>query len=160
RRLHPALRRYTHRFTPAKAHGPHWQFLTACDLIIVEYSQHDPLFDLLPLLAGGKPRIVFDYHGVTPPKLGGPNNRDGLERGCRLRGLVWSCDAAIAHSRFAREELLRDTGFPADRVHAIGYPIDTTWFSPGPVESSLRSQLGLPADARVLIFVGRLAANK
>ena len=76
RRLHPALRPFTHRFAPATPHGAHWQFLTACDLILAEYSQHDPLFDLLPLLTGGKPRLVFDYHGVTPPHLGGPNNRD------------------------------------------------------------------------------------
>src|SRR5438105_15188973 len=102
RRLNPTLRPYTHRFSPATPNGPNWQFLSAADLVLVEYSQHDPLFDLLPLLAGGRSRIVFDYHGVTPPHLGGANNRDVLERGCRLRGLVWTADAAIVHSRFAR----------------------------------------------------------
>ncbi len=160
RKLHPALAPYTHRFAPAEPRGPHWAFLTSSDLILVEYSQHDPLFELLPILAGGRPRIIFDYHGVTPPNLGGANHRDALERGCRLRGLVWTADAAIAHSRFAREELLSDTGFPGERTRTIGLPIDTDWFSPGPPERPLRTQLGLRADARLLLFVGRLAPNK
>ena len=160
RNLHPALAPYAHRFAPAEPHGPCWTYLTSTDLVLVEYSQHDPLFDLLPLLAGGRPRIVFDYHGVTPPNLGGANHRDALERGCRLRGLVWTADAAIVHSRFARNELIGDTRFPADRTRTVGYPIDTAWFSPGPSEQSLRSTLRLPADARILLFVGRLAPNK
>jgi glycosyltransferase involved in cell wall biosynthesis len=159
-RLHPALKTYAYRFAPATPYGPHWQFLTACDLILVEYSQHDPLFDLLPLLTGGKPRIVFDYHGVTPPALSGPNNRDALERGCRLRGLVWAADAAIAHSQFSRDELLSDTGFPKDETHRLGYPIDANWFTPGIADQPFRARLGLAADARLLLFVGRLAPNK
>jgi glycosyltransferase involved in cell wall biosynthesis len=160
RRLHAALRPYTHRFAPARPHGPHWQFLTAADLILVEYSQHDPLFDLLPLLTGGRPRIVFDYQGVTPPHLGGANHRDVLERGCRLRGLVWTADTAIAHSRFAKNELISDTGFPVDRAQILGIPVDSNWFSPGAPDQPLRPKLGLPADARLLLFVGRLAPNK
>jgi glycosyltransferase involved in cell wall biosynthesis len=160
RKLHPALAPYTQRYAPAEPRGPHWAFLTSADLILVEYSQHDPLFDLLPLLAGGRARIIFDYHGVTPPNLGGANHRDALERGCRLRGLVWTADAAIAHSRFALNELVADTGFPSELTRTIGHPIDTTWFSTGPVEDPLRSRLGLPADARLLLFVGRLAPNK
>jgi glycosyltransferase involved in cell wall biosynthesis len=172
RKLHPALGPNTHRFAPAEPHGPHWAFLTSADLILVEYSQHDPLFDLLPPLsrlcgrgvggerAGGRARIIFDYHGVTPPNLGGANHRDFLERGCRLRGLVWTADAAIAHSRFAADELLTDTGFPPELTRTIGHPIDTTWFSTGPVEHPLRSRLRLPSDARLLLFVGRLAPNK
>jgi hypothetical protein len=49
RRLHPGLRPFTYRFTPPRPHGPLWQYLAAADLIIVEYSQHYPLLDLLPL---------------------------------------------------------------------------------------------------------------
>jgi glycosyltransferase involved in cell wall biosynthesis len=160
RRLHPALHSHTHRFSPAQPRGSHWQFLTAADLITVEYSQHDPMFDLLPLLAGGRSRIVFDYHGVTPPHLGGLNNRDALERGCRLSGLVWTADAAIVHSRFTRQELRAVNNFPDERTTDLGYPLDTAWFSPGPPERPLRRGLGLPDDARLLLFVGRLAPNK
>jgi glycosyltransferase involved in cell wall biosynthesis len=159
-RLHPGLRPYTQRFAPPRPHGPHWRFLTAADLIIVEYSQYYPLLDLLPLLAGGRPRLVFDYHGVTPPDLGGANHRDALERGGRLRGLAWFADAALAHSRFARDELLSATGFPAEATHTLGYAVDDAAFTPGLAEVPLRPQLGLPPDARLLLFVGRLAPNK
>src|SRR3954454_6070880 len=160
RRLHPALRPYAHRYSPARPNGPNWQFLTASDVVFVEYSQHAPLFDLLPLLAGGKPRIVFDYHGVTPPHLGGANHRDALERGRRLSGLAWFADAALVHSRFARDELRDATGFPADRTHSLGYPVDGGTFSPGHPATPLRQQLGLNANERLLLFVGRLAPNK
>jgi glycosyltransferase involved in cell wall biosynthesis len=159
-RLDPTLVPFTHKFAPAKPQGPHWRFLKSADLISVEYSQHDPLFDLLPLLCGGRPRIIFDYHGVTPPNMSGANHRDALERGCRHRGLVWTADAAIVHSRFARDELLTDTDFPADRTHVVSLPVDTTWLSPGPSEQPLRSTLGMPSDCRILLFVGRLASNK
>ena len=160
RRLHGGLRPYTSRFVRPEPHGPHWNFLTAADLIVVEYSQHFPLLDLLPLLAGGRPRILFDYHSVTPPEFAASNHRDMLERGRRLRGLVWYADAAIAHSRFARRELLDSTTFRSELTHQIGYPVDGTWFTPGRPTTPLRRRLNLPADARLLLFVGRVAPNK
>src|SRR6516164_346576 len=83
RKLHSSLAPFTSRFSPPEPHGPHWAFLTSADLTLVEYSQHDPLFDLIPLLARGRARILFDYHGVTPPNLGTANHRDALEHGCR-----------------------------------------------------------------------------
>jgi glycosyltransferase involved in cell wall biosynthesis len=158
--LNPALKPFTHRYSPAEPSGPNWQYLQSADLVCVEYSQHDPLTALLPLLAGDRPRIIFDYHGVTPPNLGGMNHRDVLERGCRNRGLVWTADAAVVHSRFAGEELNEDSGYPRDRAHVVGLPVDTTWFTPGRPEDTLRSKLGIPANARLLLFVGRLAPNK
>jgi glycosyltransferase involved in cell wall biosynthesis len=160
RHLTPVLKQYTRRYAPAEPKGPNWQFLQSADMVCVEYSQHDPLFDLLPLLAGGRPRIIFDYHGVTPPNLGASSHRDALERGCRSRGLAWTADAVVVHSRFAGDELREDCGYPQSRTHEIGLPLDTTWFTPGRPEESLRSKLGLPVEARVLLFVGRLAPNK
>src|SRR5205807_1086657 len=74
-----------------------WRFLSSCDLVIAEYGQHYALLDLLPLLAGGKPRIVVDYHGVTPPELWGPHNRAALERGVRQRGMVCFADRVLVH---------------------------------------------------------------
>src|SRR5438270_4556156 len=154
RRLHGGLRPYTSRFAPAEPRGPHWRFLTSADLIVVEYGQHFPLLDLLPMLAGGRPRILFDYHGVTPPEFAAANHRDALERGRRLRGLVWYADAAVIHSRFARRELLDATGFPAEFTHQLGYPVDGNWFTPGRPTVPLRQRLGLAPDTRLLLFVG------
>src|SRR5439155_8432578 len=105
-RLHPALRPHAHVLKTRSPKGEGWRFLASCDLVIVEYGQHYGLLELLPLLAGGKPRVIFDYHGVTPLDLWGAHNREALEKGLPQRGLVWCADAAVAHSRFTRGELL------------------------------------------------------
>src|SRR2546421_7476832 len=88
-RLHPGLKPYARRVTVGRVPAADHQFLTSADLIVVEFGQFYGLLELLPLLAGGKPRILIDYHGVTPPDLGGPNLRDALRRAERSRGLVW-----------------------------------------------------------------------
>jgi glycosyltransferase involved in cell wall biosynthesis len=159
RRLHGGLRPYTSRFAPAEPRGPHRRFLASADLIVVEYSQYFPMLELLPLLAEGRPRILFDYHSVTPPEFASANHREALERGRRFRGLVWYADAAIAHSRFARRELFEATGFPADLTHHLGYVVERASFNASP-STPLRRQLDLAADARLLLFVGRVAPNK
>jgi glycosyltransferase involved in cell wall biosynthesis len=139
--------------------GEAWDFLSSADLVVVEYAQHYALPGLLPLLARGKPRILFDYHGVTPRALWGNHNHEALERGVRSRGLVWCADAALVHSRFMHAELTRATGFPAERVFRLAHPVDTSSLTPDPPVRSFRQELGLPHAALVL-FVGRLAPNK
>src|SRR6266852_735451 len=66
KRLHPVVRPYCQRLDRAEPAGEGWEFLSSTDLVVVEYGQYYELLNLLPLLAGGKPRILFDYHGVTP----------------------------------------------------------------------------------------------
>ncbi len=152
-RLHPALAKVCAAFDE--------EWLAAADLIFVEYGQHFPLLDRLPFLANGTARVVFDYHGVTPAHLGDGQHRGVLERGADHRGLVWFADAALAHSQFACRELSAPTGFPEARLSRLGYPLDDRWFEAAPVEEAkrLRADLGL-SGATVLLFVGRLAANK
>jgi glycosyltransferase involved in cell wall biosynthesis len=158
-RLHPDLRPHCCRLGDPEPRGEAWRFLISADLVIVEYSQYFGSLGLLPLLAKGKPRLLFDYHGVTPPKLWGEHNREALEQGARQRGLVWCADAALAHSRFTVRELQDQTGFPAERLHRLGHPIDTDRFCPAPPRRQFRHQLGL-ADASLVLFVGRVAPNK
>jgi len=157
-RLHPAVRPFCQKVDEPLFRGTAWQFLSSADLVIADYCQHYALLDLLPLLAEGKPRVILDYHGVTPAQLWGPENREALEKGARERGLVWCADAGITHSRFARAELTRPTGFPGDRLHRLGYVIDTDWLRTG-IGQSLRKRLGLE-QATILLFVGRAAPNK
>src|SRR5262249_25308711 len=137
-RLHPALRdlsfsaREIQRArTDESQEDENWRFLATADLIFVDYSQYYESLDWLPLLAGGKARIVFDYHGVTPLQLWGECNREGIEKGARQRGLVWCADAALVHSRFAEKELRGATGFPENWIHRLGHPVDLERFSPG-----------------------------
>lgn len=160
RRLVSSLRPVTRQYSPIRTTGEDWRYLCTSDLIVVEYSQYFGLLELLPLLQDERPKIVFDYHGVTPPQFACANHRDQLERGRRMRGLAWTADAAIVHSRFARDELFSESASKYDRSHSIGYPIDSTWFVPGRPESPLRKRLGLPNESQLLLFVGRLAPNK
>jgi glycosyltransferase involved in cell wall biosynthesis len=158
RDLHPAVRPHVHVLAHAQPHGLAWHFLAGCDLVVAEYGQFYPLLNLLPLLAGGRPRVLIDYHGVTPPELWGLQNREALERGLRQRGLLWCADAVLAHSRYIRDELTGACGLPTERIHRLGFPIDLDHFRPGP-GGAWRKKLGLE-EASVLLFVGRLAPNK
>jgi glycosyltransferase involved in cell wall biosynthesis len=159
KKLHPAVRLHAHCLPGPVTTGPVWDFISSTDLVIVEFGHSYSLVDLLPLLAERKPRIVFDYHGVTPLDLWGDHNREAIEKGARQRGLVWCTDAAITHSRFTREELRHDTGFPSNCIHVLGHPVDSQRYCPGPPNRSLKDKLGL-ADSPLLLFVGRLAPNK
>jgi glycosyltransferase involved in cell wall biosynthesis len=155
--LHPAVRSCAATVDPSRAEGDWWRFVSTCDLVMAEYGHSYPLLDLLPMLAGGRPRILLDYHGVTPPELWGPHNREALARGVAQRGLIWCADAVLVHSRYTEQELIRECGYPAERLHRLGFPFDLEFFCPGP--TPLRQRLGL-AEAHVLLFVGRLAPNK
>jgi glycosyltransferase involved in cell wall biosynthesis len=165
-RLHPACRDLpvrVHEITRARndesQEEESWEFLETADLIIVDYSQFYDLLNGLPLLAGGKARIVLDYHSVTPPRLWGDGNREAIEKGARQRGLAWCADAVWVHSGFAKRELLDATGFPESWVHRLGFPVDFEHFSPGLPRLNWRERLGL-GDIKLLLFVGRLAPNK
>jgi len=156
--LHPCVGPYAERFRPSQPEGDAWLFLTSADLVIAEYGQYYPLLNLLPLLAGGRPRILLDYHGVTPPDLWGLQNHEALTLGVRQRGLVWCADGVLVHSRYTGDELRTQCAFPPERLHQLGFPVDVSEFYPGD-GSRWRRTLDLQ-DARLLVFVGRLAPNK
>jgi glycosyltransferase involved in cell wall biosynthesis len=162
-RLHPAVENRGARIeepgSKFEDREESWDFLKSADLILVDYSQYYALLDWLPLLAGGKARIVFDYHGVTPPHLWGDFNLEAIEKGSRRRGLVWFADAAWVHSRFAQRELLDATGFPEAWVRRLGFPVDLERFSPGSPRLDWRQRLGL-GPVKLMLFVGRVAPNK
>jgi glycosyltransferase involved in cell wall biosynthesis len=159
RRLDPAVRPHCRRLDGNAPNEESWEFIRSADLALVEYGQYGPLLQLLPLLAGSRPRIIFCYYGVTPSQLWGSHNRENLEKTAALRGVVWCADRAVTPSRFARRELLGATGFPADGCSLVGLPVPAERLAPGSAPSRLRARLGL-ADAAVLLFVGRVAPNK
>jgi glycosyltransferase involved in cell wall biosynthesis len=159
RRLHPHVRG-RHCVVPGgEPAAPAWDFLCSADLVIVEYSQSYPLLQVLPALAEQRPRILLNYHSITPVETWRGPKREALEEGVQQRGLVWCADAAVAHSRFTWEELRRCSGFPAERLFRLGLPLDIERFSPGAPGCHLKEQLGL-GSATLLLFVGRLAPNK
>jgi glycosyltransferase involved in cell wall biosynthesis len=158
-RLHPAVRPWCWVVRGAEPRGEAWRFLRGADLVVAEFGQYYGLLGLLPLLAGGKPRVLLDYHGITPPGLWGAHNSEALVKGLEHRGLAWAADATLCHSSYTRDELNRLTGLPDERLPRLGLPVDRGLFQPGVPAQDLRRQLGL-GDARVLLFVGRLAPNK
>lgn len=158
-RLHPALQPYSRVVPSAEPRGECWRFLRSADLVVVEFGQYYSLLSLLPLLAGARPRVLIDYHGITPPELWGAHNREALVKGLQHRGLAWAADATLTHSGYTQSELLRLTGLPSERVPRLGLPVDRNVFHPGKPALDLRRQLGL-MESRLLLFVGRLAPNK
>src|SRR5262249_10332866 len=131
--------------------------LLSFHLLIVEYSQYFRLLEALPSLAGRDVKIMFDYHGVTPPRFW-HGSREALALGQQYRGLVWFADATAVHSRFMREEIAKPTRYPNERVYFTPLLVDTRTFSPAP-SRFLHERLRL-SDARFLLFAGRMAPNK
>ncbi len=159
RALHPGVRPSVTLVPPLGDEEGWSRLLASFDLLIADYSQYYPLLEALLLLGEGPPRVVFDYHGVTPPELWPGHCPPAVAEGSWRRGLVWCADAALAHSDFAVEELCHATDFPPERVYRLGYPLDLERFASGAPTRDLRRKLGL-GEATLLLFVGRLAPNK
>ncbi|HEV3120221.1 MAG TPA: glycosyltransferase family 4 protein, partial [Gemmataceae bacterium] len=178
--LHPGVRAHSQRLPVPQPSGKAWEFISAADLVIVEYSQYYRLLELLPLLArepreikpasvheattcassaAKKPRILFDYHGVTPPQSWPGHHRQALEKGAALRGLAWFADLALAHSEYMSGDLQQATGLPFGRLRILAHPLDTARFTPGAPRRHLAEMLHL-GTARLLLYVGRVAPNK
>lgn len=156
--LHPELNAIAKQVTKIGPFGDAWDYLKSADLVVADYAQVHDLLHFLPLLVGHKPRLVLDYHGITPAEHWDGPQRDLLARSARERGIVWCADLAIAHSQFARHELQQATGYPAERIFVQPYPTDAALFQPGSGQAT-RRKLGLD-EQPVLLYVGRLAASK
>lgn len=68
----------------------------------------------------------------------------------------------IANSERTREDLVRATGAPAERVHVVYYGIDSARFRPRAPEErrAARAALGWPEGRRVALFVGALGDRR
>jgi glycosyltransferase involved in cell wall biosynthesis len=75
--------------------------------------------------------------------------------------LLRDADAFVTISGETRAEFLA-AGLDPDRVHHIPHGVDTERFRPAapPERSALRTALGLPGDARIVTYAGRLLRGK
>lgn len=85
-----------------------------------------------------------------------------LERGSRIaracRSAVLRADARVAVSAVLADKLRAVAGGPSDmRTDVVHMGIDTSVFGP---DSQARAMLGIPQDARVLLFAGKLVPVK
>jgi alpha-1,6-mannosyltransferase len=105
----------------------------------------------------GIPALAF-AHSDLPRLLGRYLGRSGV-RGAEawLRRLYARFDAVLAPSRVIAARLAA-AGIANIEVQPLG--VDAEAFHPARADADLRAELGLPARARLLLFAGRLAAEK
>lgn len=130
----------------------------SADIYIFHYSTYYTLAEAIRLVGRGV--VIFDYHGVTPPHLWQGEGVEHLIAGQRNLELVRFADYAIGHSAFTCGELIKTGQIAAERVSQMGYAVPLQRFSPGPRPAYLLERYGLAPDQPVLIYVGRMAANK
>lgn len=97
--------------------------------------------DVLPLVDGGRRRLILSLHGDDALAL--PRRQPG-----HYDPVVDAAAAVVVPSAFLAHSVER-LGFDPNRIHAIPSGVDTTYFRPTPVP-----------DAPVVVFVGRLVEKK
>lgn len=158
-RIHPALADWTTETTAEalRKSGEHYRWLCECDLILVEFGVTFGLLQLLPSLPRPGPRIVAEYHGVTPPHLWPSHLRWRWNDSLRDRHLLRWAERITVLSRFAAHELHEATGLPRSRISVVPGFVEPAFSTTSP--GDLRRRYGLEG-ASILLFVGRLAPNK
>jgi D-inositol-3-phosphate glycosyltransferase len=87
---------------------------------------------------------------------------DCAEPAIRIRGeaeVVAAADRLVANSTEEARQLIELYGATPWRVETVSPGVDLSVFRPGPAEAA-RRRLGLPADAVVLVFAGRIQPLK
>ncbi len=90
RRVHPIVRPCARVGTERPPAGEDRAYLADADLIIAEFGQFYPLLHWLPVLAGGRARLLVDYHGITPRNSGIRTTPNRSKKGSSTAG---SCGA-------------------------------------------------------------------
>jgi glycosyltransferase involved in cell wall biosynthesis len=131
---------------------PHASRLRAADVVLATWAYPDGCASVLAARALGKPCVV---------KVHGTDVNGVLQRGAARRvaaRILPAADALVAVSRPLGDELVR-LGVPRGRVHRVANGVDAGVFFPRDRAEARRS-LGVPAEARVVLFVGRLEPQK
>ncbi len=135
-----------------------FEHFASADLTIVHYSAYYPLVEAIRLVARGQ--VIFDYHGITPSAIwSGVQGREELTKGEQQVRLVRYADQAIAHSSYARDELVANSGISPERVMLMPYVVPIDSFRPHAPDAALIERYELAGKA-VLLYIGRMAANK
>lgn len=108
--------------------------------------------------------VVFDYQGSLTEEMldhGFIRKRGLRERFFRrLERVIDRLPAAIVTSGIAAERYLLGSGIAPTRVNPLHDGVDTCRFDPVTAShgrNSLRERLGIPEDARVVVYLGLLA---
>ena len=66
----------------------------------------------------------------------------------------------VSVARTIRTQAVRVLRLPSQRVHLVHNGVDCEWLAGGPTREGARRSLGLPADAPVVVLVGRLSGRR
>ncbi|MET0552862.1 MAG: glycosyltransferase family 4 protein [Vicinamibacteria bacterium] len=141
-----------------------------CDVLVVRGTR---VLGLPGLVAGAwanrpvvlQPEVNGELTGEVytwGTALDRPLPRALLSGAVRARNrLLRDASAGVAMSALIAREFVA-AGFPADRVRHIPHGVDTARFRPRGADEkgALRARLGLPADATIVTYTGRLLRGK
>ena len=106
--------------------------------------------------------LVHCMHTLAKVKNDALAGGDNPEPQARLIGeeqVVAAADRLIANTRQEADQLVRLYGAPADRVPVVHPGVSLERFAPGD-RAAARAELGLPAEAPLLMFAGRIQPLK
>lgn len=112
----------------------------------------------LRLLESRGVRIVWTVHNLKGHEAGDdPNDADAHRR------LIERCDAIILHCEYAREaliEMYQPSAAARERMHVLPHGNYVKHYAVDADPVAARRELGLPADAKVFVFVGAIRGYK
>jgi glycosyltransferase involved in cell wall biosynthesis len=131
---------------------PHRERLQWADLVLATWAYPDGCAAALAAHALGKPCVVKVHGSDVNVVL-----RRRVPRAIARR-ILPRCEATVAVSHPLARELIR-LGVPTGRVHRVDNGVNVSLFFPRDRREARRA-LGVPEDARVILFVGRLEPQK
>jgi teichuronic acid biosynthesis glycosyltransferase TuaC len=132
--------------------APHWDRLRAADVLLGTWAYPDGCAAIVAALALGKPCVVKVHGTDVNTVLKRPVVR------AMASAILPRADAVVAVSQALAEELVA-LGVARTRVHLVRNGADLSLFRERDRGDARRS-LGLPESARVVLYVGRLEAQK
>jgi glycosyltransferase EpsF len=134
-------------------------------LVIGQYdiihAHHDFLSGFYMLAAMGLPgrKLIHVHNNDHAVPVGSQALRKILLPMLR-RSCFWLADDIVAISEFTREDFKNNYSGNKPRFHVLYYGIDMMKFDIPADPVKLRMSYGMPADARVLLFTGRMIREK
>ncbi|MEZ0165334.1 D-inositol-3-phosphate glycosyltransferase [Kineococcus sp. LSe6-4] len=107
--------------------------------------------------------LVHSMHTMAKVKNAALAEGDTPEPPGRVIGeqqVVDAADRVVANTLAERDDLVDLYGADPAKVVVVPPGVDLGTFGPGPGRAAARERLGLPADAEVLLFVGRIQPLK
>jgi glycosyltransferase involved in cell wall biosynthesis len=121
---------------------------------VVQVHGGEPLKHVLLASGGSKGRVIYRRIGPAPAEIA-----RGARRMAHAR-LMRRADAIVAVADVLRQEAILSFRIPADRVVTIRNAVDPSRLVPTQSRATIRAELGIPTDARLVTSIGALTPEK